>query len=369
VVVIRSYGTIAYASYGDTLSKAKALETAVKTFAASPTEATFAAAKQAWIDSRPAYEWTEGFRFYGGPIDNKETGPEARINAWPLDEAYIDYVEDPTDKSILNDLTNKSIINDPKGFPTIDVTTLAAWNEKGGEKNISSGYHAIEFLLWGQDFNANGPGDRSYKDYVSGTSGTHQNQDRRKNYLVAATELLVKDLEQVTVQWNPQQPDSYVSQFLALPAEEALSNVFKGLGSLVGSELARERLNNVYSTKDQEEEHSCFSDTTSPIDNVYPILGVQGLYTGTYATYQGVGVDQLVQRKDAALDAKIKSQLQESIAAAQAIPAPFDQAFLGDDSSPGRQAIMRTIDALKALASSIAEAADALGLRINFDVN
>ena len=126
----------------------------------SPTRPTenLDAAKEAWLTARDEYGPTEAFRFYGGPIDNEETGVEGLVNAWPLDEAYIDYVDgDP----------EAGIVNNPDEHPTIDADALVAANEQGGEANVSTGWHAIEFLLWGQDLSADGPGARPVEDYTT----------------------------------------------------------------------------------------------------------------------------------------------------------------------------------------------------------
>src|SRR5262249_43610750 len=155
---------------------------------ADPNDETMAAAKQAWLDARDDYGLTEAFRFYGGPIDNEDNGPEGLLNAWPMDEAYVDYVEgDP----------NSGIINDPPTSPTIEADPLISLNESGGETNISTGWHAIEFLLWGQDLSEDGPGARPASDYVDAP-----NADRRAQYLTVTTDLLVSNLQSLVDAWD-----------------------------------------------------------------------------------------------------------------------------------------------------------------------
>src|SRR3546814_4535519 len=151
---------------------------------------SLAAAKQAWLDGRDLYGPTEAFRFYDGPIDTPDGGPEGQINAWPLDEAYIDYVE--------GDET-AGIINDTAGVPEITTDVLVAANEQGGESNISTGWHAIEFLLWGQDLSDEGPGARPLSDYTDSPTA-----ERRAIYLQLLADLLVSDLESVRDQWAPE---------------------------------------------------------------------------------------------------------------------------------------------------------------------
>jgi putative iron-regulated protein len=181
--VVENYAKLLYANYSDTLAGAQALKTAVDAFVAAPSAASLQAAKEAWLASRPPYLQTEMARFYDGPIDNAVDGPEGLINAWPLDESYIDYVEGAPDAGIVNAVAT---------YPTIDADLSVSLNEGQGEETISTGYHAVEFLLWGQDFNADGPGNRPFTDYVTGGGGTAANQERRGQYLRAVTGLLVE---------------------------------------------------------------------------------------------------------------------------------------------------------------------------------
>src|SRR5262249_17692877 len=159
----------------------------------------------------------------------------------------------------------------------------ASLNEKGGEKNITTGFHAIEFLLWGQDLNDEGPGNRSYLDYVEG-KGPHA--ARRREYLRVVSHLLVQDLETVLKEWSPAASTNYRQRFLAMPVDDALADVLKGIGILSGSELAGERLTVPYETKDQEDEHSCFSDNTTA-DLLYDVIGIQNVFLGRYTRLNG----------------------------------------------------------------------------------
>lgn len=130
---IENYANIAYANYKQAYDDAVVLETAIKTFTTTPTQTNFDNAKAKWKLARESYGTTEAFRFADGPIDDVD-GPEGLINAWPLDENYIDYVDGAS---------SSGIINDPTAFPIIDKNIISGQNENGGEKNISTGYHAI----------------------------------------------------------------------------------------------------------------------------------------------------------------------------------------------------------------------------------
>jgi putative iron-regulated protein len=350
--VIENYAALLYANYSDALAGADALHDAVDAFVDAPSQATLDAAKAAWIASRPSYQQSEFGRFYNGPIDDPDTGPEGLINAWPLDENYIDYVEGAP---------NSGIINDPVGFPVIDEETLAAANEGGGEANISTGYHAIEFLLWGQDQSTTGPGTRPFTDYVTDGTGTAADQERRGQYLQAVAHLLVDNLQEVTDQWAPGNAENYRAEFTSIDTDEALGRILTGLGSLSAGELGGERLSVAFETRDQEDEHSCFSDTTRD-DLANDALGIQNAYLGRYGTLDGPGIDELVRQVDPALDATVQAQLAASVAAVRAIPSPFDQAIIGADDSPGRVAVQTAITDLFAQGDSFSTVAEALGV-------
>jgi putative iron-regulated protein len=349
--VVENYSAIVRASYADSLAKAKDLKTAIDAFVAAPSANTLQTARQAWLAAREPYGQTEAYRFYDGPIDNPEDGPEGEINAWPLDEAYIDYVEGNA---------NAGIINDTGAFPTITKDAIAGANEQGAEENISTGYHAIEFLLWGQDLSTTGPGDRLYTDYLT-TGGTASNQDRRGQYLKAAAELLVDDLQKVNDAWAT--GAAYVKEFEA-DGDEAVRRMMQGLGSLSGAELSGERMATAYENRDQEDEHSCFSDNTHR-DLRANALSLQNVYLGRYGGIDGPGLDQLVKEKDAALDMKMQQQLAASIAAIEAIPTPFDQAL--QDDANGRMKIKTAIDALRTQTDTMVEVATKLGVKINLE--
>ena len=287
------------------------------------------------------------------------------LNAWPLDEAYIDYVVDGAGETVLG-----GIVNDPEILETIDAEGLAALNQADSEENVATGYHAIEFLLWGQDLRADGAGDRPFADYVDGA----ENVERRRAYLEAVSTLLIQQVEEVRGAWDPDAGDSYRAEMIAAADEdprEPIRRILFGMGSLSGAELAGERMNVAYMTKEQEDEHSCFSDTTYQ-DHLYDAMGIRNAYLGTYTRTDGTVVSgpslsDLVAARDPELDAELRGQLDASIAAIQAIPRPFDQAILGSDDAPGRVAIRAAVDALRDQTQSIAEVAALLGVTLNLE--
>ncbi|MGE0401994.1 MAG: imelysin family protein [Kofleriaceae bacterium] len=343
-----AYAANVYASYSDTLSKAQTLKTAVDAFLAAPSQTTLDAAKTAWIAAREPYGQTEVYRFYDGPIDNPEDGPEGQLNAWPLDEVFIDYVQG---------MPGAGIINNTNAFPTIDKQVIAEQNENGGEANISAGYHAIEFLLWGQDLSETGPGMRPFTDYT-----TLANFERRKQYLAAVTELLVDDLTAVTEAWAPD-AENYRADFEA-GGTASVQKMLLGMGSLSGAELSGERMTVALDNRDQEDEHSCFSDNTHR-DLRGNAVGIQNVYLGKYGSTDGQGIEDLVRAKDSALADRLTSEIAASIAAIEAIPTPFDRAIVDD--AGGRAKVMAAIAALQTQTETTVEAAELLGITINLE--
>lgn len=342
--VIAAYATNVHANYDAALVAAQDLKTKIAAFVATPNDTTLAAARMSWLAAREPYGTSEVYRFYEGPIDNPIDGPEGQINAWPLDEVYIDYVVgDPT----------AGIINDPSVTITKDM--LASLNEEGGEKNIATGYHAIEFLLWGQDLSDTGPGARAATDYT-----TAANADRRKQYLTVVTELLVDDLTAVRDAWTPN--TNYAAELVAAPPAEALRRMLQGMGALGGAELSGERMTTAYDNRDQEDEHSCFSDNTHR-DLRANAIGIQNVYLGKYGT-DGAGIDDLVTARDPELATRLAGELAASIAAIEAIPAPFDRAL---DDEAERPKILAAVRALQAQTETVVEVATLLGITINLE--
>nr|WP_235578115.1 imelysin family protein [Pseudorhodoferax sp. Leaf267] len=348
--ILRHHAVLVSAGYEDALQGALALQQAIAAFLASPTQAGLDAARKAWLDAREFYGQTEAFRFYGGPIDD-DNGPEGRINAWPMDESYVDYVVDAPNAGIIN---NRKL--------PITKKQLSSLNERDGEENIATGWHAIEFLLWGQDLSDTGPGARPFEDYVDGKK---PNADRRRQYLRVVTELLVDDLRFVNNAWTPNNARNYRARF-ERGGMESVRKMLVGLGSLSRGELAGERLEVAMASQDQEDEHSCFSDNTHR-DAVANATGIQNVWLGQFkrrdgTTLQGPGLRDLVAARDAAVAERTTKQIATSLAAAQAIPAPFDQAIKVGGDPAARAKIQQTIDSLTQQSKDLVEAANAVGI-------
>jgi putative iron-regulated protein len=352
--VVSTYSSMVFAGYQDAMIDAQNLEQAINTFVADPTESNFEMTKEMWLVSRESYGPTEAFRFANGPID-AEDGPEGLLNAWPLDEVYVDYVEDAP---------NAGIINDLETYPTLDKALLESLNEAGGEANISIGYHAIEFLLWGQDLTDPSemlPGQRKYTDFVSGENGTASNQDRRRQYLVLCADLLTDHLQLMIDQWAV--GGAYRSTIDNANVEEVLSNMLTAIATLSKSELGGERMFVAYDNQDQEDEHSCFSDNTDR-DIRLNLDGIANVYRGSYKNISGVSLEDLIKEADASLGDEVSAALVAAESAVFATADPFDFAIFDGAERPK---VLAAVTALQTLGDKLVQGAAALGLSITTD--
>lgn len=334
---VSTYTSIVLAGYSDSLAALNTLIGAIDAFVKEPSDAALSEAKGKWIAARLPYLQTEVFRFYDGPIDGKN-GIESLINAWPMDEAYVDYVKGNPDSGV---------VNDPARYPDLTPKIIAELNQREGEQNVSCGYHALEFLLWGQDLNADGPGARPLSDFT-----TARNADRRKAYLKSSAALLKSHLESLVKEWESGAPN-YRQQFESDPGS-AIMNMLQGIMTLCSLELWGERLVVAYESQAQEDEHSCFSDTTTN-DIIYDVIGMRNVWRGSYARtdgsrIDGTGLREVVRKIDRATADSLDTALEEALTLAKAIPPPFDRAIQGDDDSPGRKAVAALIDSLETTA-------------------
>ncbi|MBU0584199.1 MAG: peptidase [Alphaproteobacteria bacterium] len=375
--VLETYAEIAKAKYEDSLDTAKALDAAIEALIANPSEETLAAARDAWKAARIPYQQTEVYRF-GNPIVDDWEG---RVNAWPLDEGLIDYVDagygTESDENTLytaNVIANTSIEINGETVDATEITPefLSGTLQEAGdiEANVATGYHAIEFLLWGQDLNGTGPGagNRPYTDFdTANCTGGHC--DRRAAYLSAASDLLVTDLEEMAANWGPE--GEARKSLLEGDVNAGIGVILTGMGSLSYGELAGERMKLGLLLHDPEEEHDCFSDNTHS-SHLNDALGIRNVYHGSYTRVDGTKVEgpsvaDLVKETDAAIDAELSAKLDTTVAAMEAMARraeggeAYDQQ-IGEGNAEGNAAVQAAIDGLVDQTRSIERAVAALKL-------
>jgi putative iron-regulated protein len=375
--VVKTYADIAHAEYEDALITAKALDAAIDALIAKPSAETLEAARTAWKAARVPYQQTEVYRFGNAIVDDWE----GRVNAWPLDEGLIDYVDagygtesDENSLYTANVIANAEIeINGEKvDASKITPQFLSETLQEAGdiEANVATGYHAIEFLLWGQDLNGTGPGagKRPYTDFDTANC-TGGNCDRRAAYLAAASDLLVADLAEMVANWGA---DGAARKGLVDGDPKAgISAILTGMGSLSYGELAGERMKLGLLLHDPEEEHDCFSDNTH-VSHLQDAVGIRNVYKGSYTRIDGSKVEgpslsALVKETDATLDTELSGKLDATVAKMEAVAAraaggeAYDQQ-IGEGNAEGNAAVQAAIDALVDQTTSIERAVAALKL-------
>ena len=373
--VLVTYADIAAATYGDSLTSAKRLQTSIAALIATPSAETMAAARRDYLAARVPYMQTEVFRF-GNPIVDDWEG---RVNSWPLDEGLIDYVATGTaaggenDYAALNVVANRhfSIAGREVDAETITTDLLQNTLQEADavEANVATGYHAIEFLLWGQDLNLFGPGagQRPWTDYASDAC-TNGNCDRRAAYLQVATDLLVSDLGEMAANWAD--GGAARAEVLADPVA-GLRAMLTGMGSLGYGEQAGQRMKLGLMLNDPEEEHDCFSDNTFN-SHYYDGLGIQNIYLGHYLGIDGTlisgpSLSDLVAARDPALDLVVRGGLGDTMAKLGRIKLAGEAGFAYDQmlepgNAKGEALIMAAVDALIAQTHEIERAVAVLGL-------
>jgi putative iron-regulated protein len=374
--VLKTYSDIGEATYGDSLEAAKALRAAIDKLVQSPSDQTLDAARKAWIAARVPYMQTEAFRF-GNPVVD---GWEGHVNSWPLDEGLIDYVADAygsdnpeNEYYAANVIAHKSlkIAGQTVDTSTIDEKLLRSLHEAGGvEANVATGYHAIEFLLWGQDLNGTEPGagNRPATDYDL-KACTNGNCDRRIAYLTAVTDLLIKDLSWMVKQWGA---DGEARKVITQDEKSGLTAVFTGLGSLSYGELAGERMKLGLMIHDPEEEHDCFSDNTHN-SHYGDVVGIRNVYFGSYkrldgSVISGPSVSDLVKDKSPETDAQVRAALDKTLSKMTALVERaetvehYDQ-MLALGNTEGNAVLQAGIDALIAQAKELERAIGVLDLK------
>ena len=375
--VLDTYADIAAAKYEDSVISAQVLQASVDALLANPSAEALQAAKDAWVAARVPYQQTEVYRFGNAIVDDWE----GKVNAWPLDEGLIDYVDasygGPSDE---NEYASLNVVANPQFMlsgekidaslitPALLAETLH--EADGVESNVASGYHAVEFMLWGQDLNGHGAGAgaRPWTDFATGKDCTNENCDRRGASLKAATDLLVSDLEWMADQWID---GGDARRTLMENEDTGLVAILTGMGSLSYGEQAGERMRLGLMLNDPEEEHDCFSDNTHN-SHYFDGLGVQNVYLGAYVRIDGSLVTgpslaDLVAEKDAALDVEMKTKLAATMLALGRIKTAAEAGFKFDQmlergNKAGEALVMGGVDGVVDQTGSIERIVSALGL-------
>jgi putative iron-regulated protein len=379
--VVKHYADLVYAVYLDAENSARQLQTQIDTFLNSPSQAGLINAQLAWKTARIPYQQSEVFRFGNPVVDDWEY----KVNSWPLDEGLIDYVADDYFAALGNIGGDLNIIANPTinlGGEILDATSINAdllrnLHELGGSAaNVATGYHAIEFLLWGQDLNGHdlGAGERPYTDFSQGNQCSNGNCDRRADYLRTAIAILVDDLSYMVKQWTPDQTGNYRQELLTLNNQVVLARIFNGMGSLSLGELGGERIKVSLEANSTEDEHDCFSDNTH-WSHYYNGLGIENVYLGRYKrldgqTLTGPSLSDLVRQANADVDTQTRHTLRDTMAALKLLtdtaeaaekPMKFDM-LIAEGNRQGEDLLGEILSALVAQTRAFETAASAIDI-------
>ena len=373
--ILLNYSNIAEAKYKDALTLAKKMHRSIELFMKDPSESNFNKVKDSWLEARTVYQQTEVFRF-GNPIVDDWEG---KVNAWPLDEGLIDYVDTTNYYPTENDFSNFNVIANKKlkvegelvDASIINTNLLSSkLHEIGGnEANVAIGYHAIEFLLWGQDLNGtkSGSGNRTYTDFDLNNC-TNDNCDRRREYLIAASQLLIEDLQYIHSVWSPK---GKARQDLLNDQKNGLKRILIGMGSLSYGELAGERMKLGLMLHDPEEEHDCFSDNTHN-SHYYNVVGINNVFLGKYKNLDGKvvtgpSISSLLGEVDYDLNKKTKKSIKNTLKSMKKIVKSANKGvtydmLIAEGNEKGNKLIQNAVDSLIKQSKNIELAAAALNI-------
>jgi putative iron-regulated protein len=225
---------------------------------------------------------------------------------------------------------------------------------------VTTGWHAIEFLLWGQANAPGEPGDRPVTDFLPG----QPNNDRRRAYLKLVSDMLIEDLHYLVESWDPKNRNVYAGAFRLLNQREALGRIMNGVALLAGQELATTRLAGALDSGARDALTSPFSETSYQ-DLVFALYGFQNVWTGDQGGETRPGLGLLIGRVDPALAQKIGHAFDHAEQSVAALRTPLDRETLpAPPDSPARQDAERAIADLKRLASLVRDAGLKLGVQV-----
>ncbi len=345
----RTYVDIAFQTYSDAAAAAAQLKEAAATLKREPNALSLAYIRLAWVEARAPFLQAEVFGFADGPIDSGEKPAVSAING-AVNPDFIDGAK-------------ASILVDTASYPVIDATLLASLNGKGGAGNVATGFHALEFLLWGPRGNANGAGRRPFTDFLADSPMGA----RRADYVVACAEILSSQLDALAAEWNPETTAGYRASFLKLPADTVQGRVLDSVATLAGVELAGKRLGKPLESGDGAVAESPFSNLTQ-LDVLHPAAGIANIMAGAYLgtdrdsgmRVQGTGLIAVVEARDAKQGAALREAVNKVILAARALQGPFDLAVAAGEGDPNRKTFVDCATALESLAAEAKSARDAI---------
>jgi len=281
---------IALPEYANLQVKATALNDAIITLNTNTTDANLTAARQAWRDTRAAWETCEGFLF--GPVEDNNYDPNT--DTWPVDYRELD-----------------SLIQNAPSLSTSVVQNLI---------QSLRGYHPLEFILWGQAGNATA-------DSIT---------DKQKQYMLALSQDILNNIVSLNQSWaatggNFQQQvlqaGSGSTRFTS--RQQAFLAIVGSISDIcdeVGRQASGGKIYDPYINRDSFQTESPFSHN-SMTDFRDNIVGAQNAYLCTFNGVSGASLSALVAQNNLSLDNEIKAEFTAAIAALNSVDVTFESAI------------------------------------------
>ena len=249
-------------------------------FLADPSEASMANVRQEWRNSHQ--QWQQ----HAVWIALAKAQPRRfailnshyfALDARELQPGYLDAVQDYPFSGIVNDI---SIV--------LTADSLRQQHGLTDSSEVSLGFHALEFLLWGEY------GQRSFNDFLPiSTINAEQNaaglttgdlpNNRRRTVLRLLTQLLADDVQRLRQDW--QNPLSPISQtYLQLPPKMRLEFIQQTAYQLLSVELPDQLLQ--ATAHDRATHHNQFAGDTLQ-HNLALLSGLEALLTQGEYPLQG----------------------------------------------------------------------------------
>ena len=288
---------VVLATYTELDKKAEDLLEAVKVLDSGTTQSNLVKAQEAWKATRKPWEQSEAFLF--GPVDTQ--GLDPALDSWPVDHVNL--------QSVLNSNDNLTV------------------EYVNGLEDTQKGFHTIEFLLFRD-------GDqRKASDFTK----------RELQYLLATTENLKASTSQLRFAWAPEGENfakavanAGTGSIIYISQSAAVQEMVNGMIT-IADEVANGKISDPFNESNTTLVESQFS-YNSISDFQDNIRGIQNVYLGKYMD-DGQGLNEFVNTKNAELDSRFQSEIQQAIDAIGAIPNPFR-----DSITKSRPSVQEAID-------------------------
>jgi putative iron-regulated protein len=199
--------------------------------------------KQAWLNAHSAYELTTLHRYYATQLMGEQDSLvlmqlQYQINHWPIVPGYIDYVDGYPDSGIVHDINvnlNADSLREQHGSFDVSEVTL--------------GFHAIEFLLWGYDADSVARPATDFdavleltpKEIESGYTLEQLSNNRRRLFLSVVVDTLVKDFLALQSLWLAEEP-SISQRIESISGTELIVILADSMSAMLTQELLQRSL-------------------------------------------------------------------------------------------------------------------------------